>query len=55
MPKKLKLIIEYDGTKFSGWQIQKNTITIQGEIEYALQKIFNNKKVNVVGAGRTDS
>ncbi len=31
-----KLIIEYDGTEYQGWQRQKNAATIQGEIENAL-------------------
>ena len=32
--------IEYDGTKFSGWQCQKNGITIQGKLEKALNTFF---------------
>jgi len=51
----LKLTIEYDGTKFHGWQIQKRgERTIQGEIEKALKKILR-KSIRVIGAGRTDS
>ena len=45
--------IEYDGTKFVGWQFQKNGISIQEKIEKALKKIFNSK-IRVNGAGRTD-
>ena len=45
--------IEYDGTKFVGWQCQKNGISIQEKIENALKKIFN-LKVKINGAGRTD-
>ena len=45
--------IEYDGTKFVGWQYQKNGISIQEKIEKALKKIFN-CKVRINGAGRTD-
>ena len=45
--------IEYDGTKFVGWQYQKNGISIQEKIEKALKKIFNTK-IRVNGAGRTD-
>lgn len=48
------LLIEYDGTSFSGWQIQKHHITIQGEIEKAIQ-ILLKRKTGVTGAGRTDS
>ena len=45
--------IEYDGTKFVGWQSQKNGISIQEKIEKALKKILK-VKVRIVGAGRTD-
>lgn len=45
--------IEYDGTKFVGWQYQKNGTSIQGTIEKALKKIFK-KKIKITGAGRTD-
>ena len=45
--------IEYNGSKFVGWQYQKNGISIQEKIEKALKKIFN-KKIRINGAGRTD-
>ena len=45
--------IEYDGTKFVGWQYQKNGTSIQEKIEIALKKIFN-YKIRINGAGRTD-
>ena len=45
--------IEYDGTKFVGWQYQKNGISIQEKIETALKKIFKTK-IRINGAGRTD-
>ena len=45
--------IEYDGTKFVGWQYQKNGISIQEKIETALKKIFKTK-IKINGAGRTD-
>ena len=45
--------IEYDGTKFVGWQYQKNGSSIQEKIEKALKKIFN-YKIRINGAGRTD-
>lgn len=48
------IIIEYDGTGFNGWQLQKNGLSIQGEIEKVLKKIIK-KKIRVIGAGRTDS
>jgi tRNA pseudouridine38-40 synthase len=51
----IKLIIEYDGTHFNGWQLQPNGArTVQGEIEAALKKIFK-KKVRLIASGRTDS
>tara|TARA_B100000029_G_scaffold433322_1_gene446087 strand:- start:395 stop:1135 length:741 start_codon:yes stop_codon:yes gene_type:complete len=55
LPRNFKLTIEYDGTDYSGWQIQKNNMTVQGEIEYALQKIFQQNKIKLTGAGRTDA
>src|SRR5690242_1168678 len=50
----IKLIVEYDGTNYCGWQRQENGPTIQGEIESVLAKIFQ-EQINIVGAGRTDS
>ena len=47
------LRIEYDGTKFVGWQYQKNGISIQEKIEKALKKFFNSK-IRISAAGRTD-
>ena len=49
-----KLLIEYDGTSFVGWQFQKNGLSIQEVLQMA---IFNlsNEKVIVTGAGRTDA
>ena len=49
-----QVIIEYLGTSFSGWQIQKNSKTIQGVVQIALSKTFN-KKIKIIGAGRTDA
>ena len=45
--------IEYDGTKFVGWQSQKNGKSIQDSIEIALKKILK-KNTKIYGAGRTD-
>lgn len=50
----IKLVIEYDGTGYNGWQKQKDQKTIQEEIENALEKILKNK-VQLIGSGRTDS
>ena len=45
--------IEYDGTKYVGWQIQKNGSSIQEKIEKALKKTLRSK-TKIIGAGRTD-
>ena len=49
-----QLLIEYDGTKFVGWQTQKKGMSVQGEIEKILKKILK-KKIRLNGSGRTDS
>jgi len=54
MTKNFKLIIEYDGTCFSGWQRQKTDRSVQGEIEKAL-RVMTGQKVVVNGSGRTDA
>lgn len=54
MIKNFKLIIEYDGAHYSGWQRQKTDHTIQGEIEKALG-IMTRRKITVIGSGRTDA
>ena len=45
--------IEYDGTKFNGWQFQKNGVSVQEKIEKAISKILKTR-VKIVGSGRTD-
>lgn len=50
----IKLIVRYDGTRYAGWQVQKNASTVQETIENALKKILG-KKAALTGAGRTDS
>lgn len=55
MGQNYKIIVEYDGGNYSGWQIQKNTRqTIQQKLEEALTKI-NKDRVQITGAGRTDA
>jgi tRNA pseudouridine38-40 synthase len=49
-----KLTIEFDGTKFSGWQKQINERTVQGVLEKALST-FAGMEIEVMGQGRTDS
>lgn len=50
---RIKLIIEYDGTDFYGWQIQPYKRTVQGEIENALRTIYK-RCIRIEGSGRTD-
>ena len=50
----LKLTVEYDGTNFSGWQVQKEKRTVQEELELALSKILK-EEVSIIGSGRTDA
>ncbi len=49
-----KCVVEYDGTDFYGWQIQKDLRTVQSELEKALNKIFK-KPIRIHGSGRTDT
>ncbi len=49
-----RVLIEYFGIGFKGWQKQKDQSTIQGEIEIAIFR-FSNESVEVYGAGRTDA
>ena len=49
-----QLRIEYVGTKYLGWQIQKKGKTVQKTIQIVLKKIFN-KKIQLFGSGRTDT
>jgi tRNA pseudouridine38-40 synthase len=52
---RFKLYIEYEGTRYSGWQIQKNARTVQGKLLEAAEKIFKNEKLDIQGSGRTDA
>lgn len=52
--RRLALVIEYDGTNYSGFQLQAGRPTIQGEIEKSLSK-FTGESIRVRGASRTDS
>lgn len=49
-----KISIEFDGTRYSGWQKQPNSNTVEEEIESALTQILP-QSVDVIGQGRTDS
>lgn len=52
---KIKFEIEYDGTKFCGWQKQEGVKTVQGVLETAISKVFNGEMVTLYGSGRTDT
>jgi len=52
---RFKLTIEYAGTRYSGWQIQKNATTIQGEIDRAVRTITKRNDFELYGSGRTDA
>jgi tRNA pseudouridine38-40 synthase len=54
MPR-FKLTIEYAGTRYSGWQIQKNARTVQGEIDRAVREATGRKEFELYGSGRTDA
>jgi tRNA pseudouridine38-40 synthase len=52
---RFKLSIEYEGTRYSGWQIQKNARTVQGELASALGSVLDTTDFELYGAGRTDA
>jgi tRNA pseudouridine38-40 synthase len=49
-----KIVLQYDGTEFHGWQIQEDLRTVQGELTRALS-LIDGRSVNVHGSGRTDA
>ena len=50
--RRIKLIVAYDGTKYSGWQVQNNADTIEGWLNAALSSICG-ENIRVIGASRT--
>ena len=52
---RFKLTIEYAGTRYSGWQIQKNARTVQGAIDRAIRAATARKEFELYGSGRTDA
>ncbi len=52
---RFKLTLEYDGSRYAGWQIQKNDRSVQGELLEAASKVFETTQIEVYGAGRTDA
>ncbi len=53
--RRYKCIISYDGTHFSGYQVQPNKRTVQSAFELALQKMHKGEQVKTVASGRTDA
>jgi tRNA pseudouridine38-40 synthase len=49
-----KLLIQYDGTNYAGWQMQSNAVTVQQKIAEAIQ-IITKENINLIGSGRTDT
>jgi tRNA pseudouridine38-40 synthase len=49
-----KVLLEYDGGRYSGWQDQKNARTVMGELRKAAKEVFQSD-VEIMGAGRTDA
>ncbi|MGE3513295.1 MAG: tRNA pseudouridine(38-40) synthase TruA [Vicinamibacterales bacterium] len=54
MPR-FRLTLEYAGTRYSGWQIQKNARTVQGEIDRAVTVVTGRHDFELYGSGRTDA
>lgn len=54
MPHRYKLTLSYDGTQYSGWQIQPNAPTIQEHVQNAAKKLLK-KNTPIIAAGRTDA
>ncbi len=50
-----RLLIEYEGTKFSGWQVQASGRTVQGVLLEALRALLGERGIDLQGAGRTDA
>ncbi|OGV61398.1 MAG: tRNA pseudouridine(38-40) synthase TruA [Lentisphaerae bacterium RIFOXYA12_FULL_48_11] len=53
MTKRYKISIAYDGSEYAGWQIQPDNMTVQEQLEKAIEQLTN-EKVKIHGSGRTD-
>lgn len=51
---RIRLIVEYDGTNYAGWQRQKNGLSVQQALEEAFERA-SGERVSITGAGRTDA
>jgi tRNA pseudouridine38-40 synthase len=54
MPR-FKLTLEYNGSRYSGWQIQANARTVQGELARAVREVIGRDRFELYGSGRTDA
>lgn len=52
--KRVKLVVAYDGTKYCGWQVQPNAVTVAGVINKALSELLG-EEITIMGASRTDA
>src|SRR5688572_31626504 len=52
---RFKLFVEYAGTKYSGWQIQQNARTVQGELTRVIAEVTGQNQFELYGSGRTDA
>jgi tRNA pseudouridine38-40 synthase len=52
---RFKVFIEYAGTRYSGWQIQKNARTVQGELTRVIAEVAGERRFELYGSGRTDA
>lgn len=50
-----RLRLEYEGTRFAGWQVQPGQTTVQSEVEAAVRHVFADESIRVIASGRTDS
>jgi tRNA pseudouridine38-40 synthase len=50
----VQLVLQYDGSRFAGWQRQPTSVTVQGSIESVFERLFE-RRVTLIGAGRTDA
>ena len=53
--KRYKIVCQYDGSNFYGWQSQKDKRTVQGDLQLAITKLNKGKLVQIIGSGRTDT
>ena len=55
MKKNYKMMIQYDGSRFYGWQRQPDQDTVQGRMENVLARMCVVEQIETIGAGRTDA